>query len=90
MDTMTYGHAVEQADAGIRVNCVRPGTVWTEMNRLYMERDPDYAERIIGKTPLARAADETEIANGILWLLSDEASYTTGAILDISGGMIAP
>ena len=90
IDTMTYGHAVEQADAGIRVNCVRPGTVWTEMNRLYMERDPGYAERIIGKTPLARAAEEREIANGILWLLSDEASYTTGAILDISGGMVAP
>ncbi len=90
IDTMTYGHAVEQADAGIRVNCVRPGTVWTEMNRLYMERDPGYAERIIGKTPLGRAAEEAEIANGVLWLLSDEASYTTGAILDISGGMVAP
>ncbi len=90
LDTMTYGHAVEQADAGIRVNCVRPGTVWTEMNRLYMERDPEYADRIIAKTPLARAAEEAEIAKGILWLLSDEASYTTGAILDISGGMVAP
>ena len=90
MDAMTYGHAVEQADAGIRVNCVRPGTVWTEMNRRYMERDPDYAHRIIGKTPLARAAEESEIANGVLWLLSDEASYTTGAILDISGAMVAP
>jgi NAD(P)-dependent dehydrogenase (short-subunit alcohol dehydrogenase family) len=85
VDTMTYGHAVEQADAGIRVNCVRPGTVWTEMNRRYMERDPEYADRIIGKTPLARAADESEIANAILWLLSEEASYvkhgeTTGEI----------
>jgi NAD(P)-dependent dehydrogenase (short-subunit alcohol dehydrogenase family) len=90
MDTMTYGHAVEQAGAGIRVNCVRPGTVWTEMNRQYMERDPDYAERIIGKTPLGRAAAEEEIANAVLWLLSDEASYTTGAILDVSGGMVAP
>lgn len=90
MDTMTYGHAVEQADAGIRVNCVRPGAVWTEMNRLYMERDPGYAERIIGKTPLGRVAEEAEIANGVLWLLSEEASYTTGAILDISGGMVAP
>lgn len=90
VDTMTYGHAVEQADAGIRVNCVRPGTVWTEMNKRYMERDPEYAKRIIGKTPLGRAAEETEIANGILWLLSDEASYVTGAILDVSGGMVMP
>ncbi len=90
MDTMTYGHAVEQAEAGIRINCVRPGTVWTEMNRQYMERDPEYADRIIGKTPLGRAAEEDEIANAILWLLSDEASYTTGAILDVSGGMVAP
>ena len=90
MDTMTYGHAVEQALAGIRVNCVRPGTVWTEMNRQYMERDPAYEERIIGKTPLGRAASEEEIANAVLWLLSDEASYTTGAILDVSGGMVPP
>ena len=90
MDTMTYGHAVEQADAGIRVNCVRPGTVWTEMNRRYMEKDPEYEKRIIAKTPLARAAEADEIAHGIVWLLSDEASYTTGAILDISGGMVAP
>jgi NAD(P)-dependent dehydrogenase (short-subunit alcohol dehydrogenase family) len=60
------------------------------MNRRYMERDPAYAERIIGRTPLGRAAEEAEIANGILWLLSNEASYTTGAILDISGGMVAP
>jgi NAD(P)-dependent dehydrogenase (short-subunit alcohol dehydrogenase family) len=90
MDTMTYGHAVEQADAGIRVNCVRPGTVWTEMNRRYMEKDPEYEKRIIAKTPLGRAAEAEEIANGIVWLLSDEASYTTGAILDISGGMVAP
>lgn len=90
MDTMTYGHAVEQAAAGIRINCVRPGTVWTEMNRQYMERDPAYEERIIGKTPLGRAATEEEIANAVLWLLSDEASYTTGAILDVSGGMVPP
>jgi NAD(P)-dependent dehydrogenase (short-subunit alcohol dehydrogenase family) len=66
---MTYGHAVEQASAGIRVNCVRPGTVWTEMNRQYMERDPAYEERIIGKTPLGRAASEEEISNAVLWLL---------------------
>lgn len=90
MDTMTYGHAVEQADAGIRVNCVRPGTVWTEMNRRYMEKDPEYEKRIIAKTPLGRAAEADEVAHGIVWLLSDEASYTTGAILDISGGMVAP
>ena len=90
MDTMTYGHAVEQADAGIRVNCIRPGTVWTEMNRRYMERDPAYAERIIQKTPMARAADESEISHAALWLLSDEASYVTGAILDVSGGMVPP
>ncbi len=90
IDTMTYGHAVEQAKAGIRINCVRPGTVWTEMNRQYMEKDPEYADRIIGKTPLGRAAEEDEMANAILWLLSDEASYVTGAILDVSGGMVAP
>lgn len=49
-----------------------------------------YAERMIGKTPLARAAQVAEIANGVLWLLSGEASYTKGAILDVSGGMVAP
>ena len=90
MDTMTYGHAKEQAAAGIRINCIRPGTVWTEMNRQYMERDPGYEERIIGSTPMGRAASEEEIANAVLWLLSEKASYTTGAILDVSGGMVPP
>ncbi len=53
------------------MNCVRPGAVWTEMNRRYMEKDPEYEKRIIDKTPLGRVAEESEIAEGILWLLSD-------------------
>ncbi len=88
LDAMTYGHAVEQANAGIRINCVRPGVVWTEMNRRYMEKDPAYKDRIVGMTPLGRGGEESEIANGVTWLLSEEASFTTGAILDISGGMV--
>jgi len=60
------------------------------MNRRHMEKDPEYEERIIAKTPLGRAAEADEVAHGILWLLSDEASYTTGNIVDISGGMVAP
>ena len=87
---MIYGHAVEQADAGIRVNCVRPGTAWSETNRQHIEKVPEHEQRIISKAPLGRATGADESAHGIVRRLSDEASFTTGALLDNPGGMTAP
>ena len=80
----------EQAAAGIRLNCLRPGATMTEMNVRWMEEHPDWLDGVLAKIPMRRAAEVDEIARAALWLLSDEASYVTGAILDASGGWVAP
>ena len=90
VDALTYGLACEQAAAGIRVNCLRPGATMTEMNVRWMEEHPDWLDGVLAKIPMKRAAEVDEIARAALWLLSDEASYVTGAILDASGGWVAP
>ena len=90
VDALTYGLACEQAAAGIRVNCLRPGATMTEMNVRWMEEHPDWLDRVLAKIPMKRAAEVDEIAKAALWLLSDEASYVTGAILDASGGWVTP
>ena len=62
----------------------------TEMNVRWMEEHPDWLDQVLAKVPLKRAAEVDEIARAALWLLSDEASYVTGAILDASGGWVMP
>jgi NAD(P)-dependent dehydrogenase (short-subunit alcohol dehydrogenase family) len=84
VDTLTVGLAREVAGEGIRVNAVRPGIIDTEIHA--SGGDPDRAERKGTKAPLGRAGHVDEVANAILWLLSSEASYVTGAILDVTGG----
>ena len=84
LDTFTRGLAVEVAGEGIRVNAVRPGLIHTEIHALGGE--PDRASRQGPAVPVGRAGNPEEVAGAILWLLSEEASYTTGAILDVSGG----
>jgi NAD(P)-dependent dehydrogenase (short-subunit alcohol dehydrogenase family) len=83
---MTRVLAVELADFGVRVNAMAPGTVRTAMlDRLEAER-PDALAKIIDRTPLGRVAEPEEIAGGIAYLLSDEASYVTGQTLFADGG----
>jgi NAD(P)-dependent dehydrogenase (short-subunit alcohol dehydrogenase family) len=84
VDTMTIGLAKELAAEGIRVNAVRPGFVHTGIHASGGE--PDRIERLRDAIPLKRGGEPEEVARAILWLLSDEASYSTGAILDVSGG----
>jgi NAD(P)-dependent dehydrogenase (short-subunit alcohol dehydrogenase family) len=84
IDTFTIGLAKEVGGEGIRVNAVRPGVIRTEIHA--SSGDPGRVERIGAVTPLLRAGEAEEIARSILWLLSEEASYITGAILDVSGG----
>jgi len=84
VDTLTIGLSKEVGAEGIRVNAIRPGVIKTEIHASGGE--PGRAERIGASAPLQRAGEAEEIARGILWLASDEASYTTGAILDITGG----
>jgi NAD(P)-dependent dehydrogenase (short-subunit alcohol dehydrogenase family) len=84
VDTLTLGLAKEVGAEGIRVNAVRPGVIRTEIHASGGE--PGRAERIGASAPLGRSGEPEEIARSILWLASDEASYVTGAILDVSGG----
>ncbi|HYD80104.1 MAG TPA: SDR family oxidoreductase, partial [Paucimonas sp.] len=84
IDTMTIGLAKEVAAEGVRVNGVRPGVIHTDIHASGGE--PGRVERVRGAIPMQRGGEPAEIAHAILWLLSDEASYTTGSILDVAGG----
>jgi NAD(P)-dependent dehydrogenase (short-subunit alcohol dehydrogenase family) len=84
IDTFTIGLAKEVADEGIRVNCVRPGVIYTEIHASGGE--PNRVDRVKEFVPMKRGGTAEEVAHAILWLLSDEASYTTGAFIDVTGG----
>ncbi|MCQ4252676.1 SDR family oxidoreductase [Stutzerimonas stutzeri] len=84
IDSMTVGLAQEVAGEGIRVNAVRPGVIHTEIHASGGE--PDRIERVKSSVPMGRGGQAEEVAEAILWLASEHASYTTGALLDVSGG----
>lgn len=84
IDTMTKGLAHEVAEEGIRVNAIRPGIIETAIHA--KGGDPERADRLGRTVPMARSGTPEECADAILYLLSDSASYVTGAILDVSGG----
>lgn len=83
IDSFTVGLAREVATEGIRVNAVAPGLVDTGLHAA--SGDPGRLERLMGTIPMGRAGTPNEIAHAVLWLLSDEASYTTGAVLEVGG-----
>lgn len=84
IDTMTIGLAKEVAAEGIRVNAVRPGIIYTDIHASGGE--PGRVDRLKDAIPMKRGGEVDEVAHAIFWLLSDEASYTTGAIIDVTGG----
>lgn len=84
MDTLTLGLSVEVAAEGIRVNCVRPGFIYTDIHADGGE--PGRVDRVKEFTPMKRGGHPEEVAAAILWLLSDEASYATGTFIDLAGG----
>jgi NAD(P)-dependent dehydrogenase (short-subunit alcohol dehydrogenase family) len=84
IDTFTVGLASEVAQEGIRVNAVRPGFIYTGMHAKGGE--PGRVDRVKTLVPMQRGGQPEEVANAILWLLSEEASYVTGTIIDVSGG----
>ena len=84
IDTFTIGLAREVASEGIRVNAVRPGMIDTEIHA--STGSPERVARIVPTVPMKRIGTPEEVAQTVLWLLSDSASYVTGAIIDVSGG----
>ena len=84
MDALTIGLSKEVAQEGIRVNGVRPGLINTEMHASGGE--PGRVARLAASVPMGRGGNPTEVAQAVLWLLSEAASYTTGTFIDVSGG----
>ena len=84
VDTLTIGLSREVATEGIRVNAVRPGFIYTDIHALGGE--PGRVDRVKAVVPMQRGGQPIEVAQAILWLLSDEASYATGTFIDLAGG----
>lgn len=84
IDTFTVGLAKEVAAEGIRVNAVRPGIIETDIHA--SGGLPNRARDLAPLVPMQRAGTATEVAEAIVWLLSEKSSYTTGAIIDVAGG----
>jgi NAD(P)-dependent dehydrogenase (short-subunit alcohol dehydrogenase family) len=84
VDTLTVGLSKEVAGEGIRVNGVRPAYIYTDIHASGGE--PGRVDRVKGSVPMKRGGTPQEVASAILWLLSEEASYSTGTFIDITGG----
>ena len=84
IDTFTKGLALEVADQGIRVNAVRPGLIYTDIHASGGE--PGRVEKLEHMVPMKRGGSADEIANAVLWLMSEESSYVTGDSLNVTGG----
>ncbi|MEU3708538.1 SDR family NAD(P)-dependent oxidoreductase [Streptomyces catenulae] len=89
VNSLTASAAATYGPEGIRVNAVAPGTTLTEMLREWDAESPGTVARLNSLTPLGRAADPEEVAQAAAWLLSDRASYVTGTVLRVDGGMRA-
>ena len=85
VDIMTKGLAAELGPDGMRVNSVQPGRTWTEIHADM--GDPERPAKIAGIAPLRRQGQPEDVAAAIAWLMSDEAAYTTGAVLRVAGGL---
>ncbi|WP_411149838.1 SDR family NAD(P)-dependent oxidoreductase [Streptomyces sp. A30] len=89
LNSLTASAAVTYGPEGIRVNAIAPGTTQTEMIDEWEANTPGIVEQLNAQTPLGRAADPEEVAQAAAWLLSDRASYVTGTVLRVDGGMRA-
>lgn len=89
VNSLTQTAAIEYGPAGIRVNAIAPGTTLTEMIQQWVAVDPDIIGKISAMTPLRRPAEPVEIAQAAAWLLSDNASFITGVVLPVDGGLSA-
>jgi len=86
IEGMTRAMAVELSKSGIRVNCIAPGFIKTNMSSLALDKDPDRKERVLARTPLGRLGRPAEVADAALFLVSPSSSYITGVVLPVDGG----
>jgi NAD(P)-dependent dehydrogenase (short-subunit alcohol dehydrogenase family) len=86
VEGMTRAMAVELAQYGIRVNCIAPGFIKTNMSTLALEKDPERKRKVLSRTPLGRLGKSEEVADAALFLISDAASFITGVVLPVDGG----
>ena len=89
---LTKAMALDHVEDGIRVNAVAPGVVWSTYYEKMLKTVPDpdaFKQKLADRAPMARMGTPEEIASAILWLASDEASFATGAIFTVDGGMTA-
>jgi NAD(P)-dependent dehydrogenase (short-subunit alcohol dehydrogenase family) len=86
IEGMTRAMAVELSPDGIRVNCIAPGFIKTNMSSVALDKDPERKKKVLSRTPLGRLGRTEEVANAAYFLVSDEASYITGVVLPVDGG----
>jgi NAD(P)-dependent dehydrogenase (short-subunit alcohol dehydrogenase family) len=86
VEGMTRAMAVELAQYGIRVNCIAPGFIKTNMSTLALEKDPDRKKKVLSRTPLGRLGKPEEVADAAFFLVSENASFITGVVLPVDGG----
>jgi NAD(P)-dependent dehydrogenase (short-subunit alcohol dehydrogenase family) len=86
IEGMTRAMAVELAKSGIRVNCIAPGFIKTNMSSLALNKDPERKKKALSRTPLGRLGKPGEVAEAALFLVSDSSSYITGVVLPVDGG----
>lgn len=86
IEGMTRAMAVELSQYGIRVNCIAPGFIKTNMSSLALDKDPERKKKLLSRTPLGRLGRPEEVADAALFLVSGSASFITGVILPVDGG----
>jgi NAD(P)-dependent dehydrogenase (short-subunit alcohol dehydrogenase family) len=86
VEGMTRAMAVELSPLGIRVNCIAPGFIQTEMSSKALMNDPERTRKVLGRTPMGRLGTVEEIADAALFLATDSSSYITGVVLPVDGG----
>ena len=86
VEGMTRAMAVELSPLGVRVNCIAPGFIATEMSAKALNNDKERMQKVLSRTPMAKLGQPSDIGNAVVYLSSDEAGYVTGVVLPVDGG----
>lgn len=86
IEGMTRAKAVELSPFGVRVNCIAPGFIYSDMSAGALNKDPERKAKVLGRTPMGKMGQPEDVANAAYFLCSDEAAYITGVVLPVDGG----